>query len=222
MQSPILRFVALAAALAATSCAPPSLSATPTEAPKQLKLTFSTLSWPVHFEPGSAALAKDEQRTLANFLLTVKTGAGDQVSVDAARQYYWQDASLATQRQASIDAVLASLQMSPCSVVPAGVPSSEPALGCVVVVLNVGRYIVTGPSCPDWTKTTAGDFSNTNTSNFGCATMTNLGMMVANPADLARGAKLGNADGDYAAAGVAAYHAGTIDKGVSFASDLGN
>jgi pilus assembly protein CpaD len=126
---------------------------------------------------------------------------------------------LAAARQTSIDAVLLSLRMQPSS---AGGPAkAAAAAGNDVMMVKIGRYIVTGPNCPDWTKPESDDFSNTAPSNYGCATLTNLGMMVANPADLVRGATMGPADGDYAAGGVAAYHAGAIDKGVTFSSDSG-
>ena len=48
------------------------------------------------------------------------------------------------------------------------------------------RYLVTLPPCPNWSKPAAGagDFTNTPSSNFGCAAAVNLGLMVANPADL--------------------------------------
>ena len=216
---------ALALALAASACSPTTLTATQTEVPKQIKLTYSVLSWPVKFDPASSAMSPGQGQALSNFLSTARTGDGDQVTIDAVPGPYGEGSTLADQRQASVDLILRSLQMSPstleASQVQGGAAPSSEAPGDDVVVVNIGRYIVSGPSCPDWTKPQADDFSNTSPSNFGCATLTNLARMVANPADLLRGSTMGAADGDYAADGVAAYHAGTIDKGVSFVSDVG-
>ena len=74
-------------------------------------------------------------------------------------------------------------------------------------VIRRERYVVTLPPCPDWSKPAAGagDFTNTASSNFGCANAVNLGLMVAKPADLAEAAPLGPAAGQPAAAAVQRY-----------------
>jgi pilus biogenesis lipoprotein CpaD len=51
------------------------------------------------------------------------------------------------------------------------------------------------PDCPDWSRDPAETTLNLPLSNLGCATLTNLGRMVADPADLARGRAMGPADG---------------------------
>jgi pilus assembly protein CpaD len=61
-------------------------------------------------------------------------------------------------------------------------------------MLVVGRYVVTTPDCPDWTKPTTGDRGNSPSGNFGCATATNLGLMVADPGGLVVGRSLGPND----------------------------
>ena len=45
--------------------------------------------------------------------------------------------------------------------------------------LLIGYYAVATPGCPDWRKPTAIDYSNQPSSNFGCASQINLGLMVA-------------------------------------------
>lgn len=42
------------------------------------------------------------------------------------------------------------------------------------------------PGCPDWSHDVGGD-RETQSSNYGCATSTNLALMVADPADLLHG-----------------------------------
>jgi pilus assembly protein CpaD len=72
-------------------------------------------------------------------------------------------------------------------------------------IIEVGRYLVTLPPCPNWSGPAAADFSNMRSSNFGCATASNFGEMVASPADLASGQPLGPAEGMPAAAAVYRY-----------------
>jgi len=61
------------------------------------------------------------------------------------------------------------------------------------------------PPCPNWSQYPASDFTNVKSSNFGCATATNLGLMVAYPADLAAGRELARADATPAVSGVTRY-----------------
>src|SRR5207247_10060755 len=70
----------------------------------------------------------------------------------------------------------------------AGVPRDR-------AIVTIGRYMVTLPACPNWSQYPASDFTNAKSSNFGCAMATNLGLMVASPADLVRGRDLAAAAG---------------------------
>jgi pilus assembly protein CpaD len=78
----------------------------------------------------------------------------------------------------------------------------------VEVVLE--RYLVTLPACPDWSRQSGTDFANLPHSNFGCATETNLGLMVAEPRDLVHGRPLAPADGIHQAEGVVRYRTGKV------------
>ena len=72
-------------------------------------------------------------------------------------------------------------------------------------VIGVGRYAVTLPPCPNWSSPPNATYTNAHTSNWGCAAATNLGLMVANPADLVAGRPLGPADGTTAVTAVQRY-----------------
>lgn len=52
--------------------------------------------------------------------------------------------------------------------------------------------LISPEGCPDWTASPLTTFSNAKQGNFGCATTTNLGLMLENPRDLERGASNGN------------------------------
>jgi pilus assembly protein CpaD len=72
-------------------------------------------------------------------------------------------------------------------------------------IVGIGRYAVTLPPCPNWSQSLSADFTNAFTSNYGCANATNLGLMVASPADLVSGRTLAPADGQPAVMAVQRY-----------------
>jgi pilus assembly protein CpaD len=72
-------------------------------------------------------------------------------------------------------------------------------------IVSVGRYTVTLPSCPNWSQSLSYEFTNAFSSNYGCANTTNLGLMVASPADLVSGRTPAPADGQPAVAAVERY-----------------
>ena len=85
-----------------------------------------------------------------------------------------------------------------------GLATAGPAAAGVYV----GRYAAVTPSCPDWRKPTASDYTNTQSSNFGCSTALNFAQMLADPGDVLRGQRMGPADGARAAIAVRNYREG--------------
>jgi type IV pilus biogenesis protein CpaD/CtpE len=73
------------------------------------------------------------------------------------------------------------------------------------VEVIVERYIVIPPSCANFSSPIGNAEQAYNSSNFGCSTEANLGMMVANPRDLIRGRDRSAYDGKVIAAGVNRY-----------------
>src|SRR5258705_2967227 len=73
----------------------------------------------------------------------------------------------------------------------------------------------------NWSKSAGTDFTNSFASNFACATQTNLGQMVASPADLVSGQPLGPAAGPPAVAAVQRYLSDKVKAPVSAASGGG-
>ena len=76
------------------------------------------------------------------------------------------------------------------------------------ITMTTDGVVLTVPGCPDWTKPTRVNYSNSVHSNFGCADAINLGAMIANPADLWAGRDPGAADGAAAAAAIQRYRNG--------------
>jgi pilus assembly protein CpaD len=194
--TPSLRVLAVAvAALSASglpACIPPPADYTESEWPKNLRLDPAPAQLAVGFAPGSSRILPGD---LARLRATAADGgivSSDRVVVAVAGQ-----PSLAASR---FDAVTAALL--PHGIVPtpdwlAPAPPDK-------AVIRRERYVVTLPPCPDWSKPAAGagDFTNTASSNFRCADTVNLGLMIAQPADLAEPRRVGLTAGRPAAAAV--------------------
>jgi pilus assembly protein CpaD len=73
------------------------------------------------------------------------------------------------------------------------------------VGIRAESYEVVLPGCPDWSRDPAFDPRNLPLSNLGCANAVNLGLMVADPADLVRTRRLDAADGVREAEAIARY-----------------
>lgn len=159
----------------------------------------------VHFVPGDGRLAIVERQRLETFLARIGAGRGDRVVVAAPEA--------ATARALRLDerrrqAVAAYLSLSHIESRPAvGDFAVEPPIGETVAVV-VRRHAVTLPGCPDWSERPGRTFNNTVSSNFGCASATNLGLMVANPADLEGGRRPGPMDGAFGVLAIQRYQKG--------------
>lgn len=141
----------------------------------------------VAFAADRAELSPDQRAALERFVrvrsrhgrlrLTV-TGAPGGSEIDRRRR----DAVLRLLRRYGMDA-------------SAGDPLAGAAAGAGEVAVRAESYRVALPNCPDHRRTTITGQSNRPSSNFGCATQHNLGLMVANPGDLERGRRMGPVDG---------------------------
>jgi pilus assembly protein CpaD len=203
----------LAAAFLATGCTPQPARWTPAEAPKANKVNFVTISHEVQFMAGAAAPTSIEVAALSRFLDDTAVGYGDQVTIATGPRSGNPATESLTNRR--LQAVGTMLRQHGIEAHVAQRPTVDGALARNGVAVTVGRYVVTPPACPDYSKPEADDFNNTPGSNYGCATTANLGLMVANPADLVHGQTPGPADGDFAARGVQLYRDGKIAKGLA-------
>jgi len=185
--------LALAAAIAA--CAPPTQHWSHNEAPKANKVDWVQFNHAVVFPGGSTVLPAAERDLLDRFAMESAAGYGDQVRVSASGAASTpQQQALAEKREAAIIEFFRSRNVMAAR----GIRPRDGSPADATVNVAVGRYVVTTPKCPNWTKPPGFDPENTTGSNFGCATETNLGLMVADPGDLVRGRELGPADGRFA------------------------
>ncbi|HEX3881846.1 MAG TPA: CpaD family pilus assembly lipoprotein [Stellaceae bacterium] len=188
---PTLLATALLLTLAA--CGSPVSDYTSSEAAKQLTLNDASHSFVVRFIPGSDRLASGDAARLRRMAATGAIRASDRLAVSPAGP-----PGLAARRVVTLSSEMLRYGIIVSPVALAEVPRDS-------AIVEVGRYLVTLPPCPDWSGPAAADFTNMSSSNFGCATVSNFGEMVASPTDLASGQPLGLAAGMPAAAAVNRY-----------------
>ena len=190
--------------------------------PKQLEVDRAEYRHSIYFPTDSSAFPASERDRLLVFLDTVQPGGRDSIRLEGhaderATELY--NLELAANRVERVEAFLAEAGLGELAITTAAlgettpaVPSSGPAAWGLNrrVELIVERYLVTLPACPDWSRESGTDFSNQPHSNFGCATQTNLGLMVAEPKDLVRGRALAPADGVHQAEGIVRYRTGKV------------
>jgi pilus assembly protein CpaD len=165
---------------------------TVTEYKKVNKVDFVRFDHEVMYRNGEARPSAAEEERLNTFLQNIQAGSGDTVLV----------AGGSPEQRKVLGAHLAYNRLEVQEAAANGAP------GRVRVVVE--RYVVTPPTCPDWSKPVGEDSQNSPGANFGCANTANLGMMVANPGDLLRGRNPGPADGTAVSAGIKRYRDGKV------------
>jgi pilus assembly protein CpaD len=152
------------------------------EAPTDLRVDGSQTRREIVFAAGSAALAPNEIRKINDWVLSGSIRPADHVAIAAGGP-----PALAQARTSAIAKALLRW-----GIVATPAPFADVAANRAVV--NIGRYAVTLPDCPNWSQSQQWDFTNAFTSNYGCDDATNLGLMVASPGDLVRGREFTRAD----------------------------
>ena len=163
------------------------------EAPDTLRVDGAESRRQLAFATGSAYLTPGELRKLDGWVLSGNIRPADRVTVSAAGT-----PGLAEQRAAAVSRELLRYGIVTQTLALDAVPANH-------AIVSVGRYAVTLPTCPNWSQSLSYDFTNALTSNYGCANATNLGLMVASPADLVSGRPLTGTAAQPAAAAVQRY-----------------
>jgi pilus assembly protein CpaD len=118
--------------------------------------------------------AQSSQR-LAGWFQSLNLGFGDRVSIDDPSSNPVNRAAVATAANRFGIAVQDT----------APVTQGEIVSGMFRIVVSRSKAEV--PGCPDWSRSSTGNYKNDASSNYGCATNANLAAMVANPNDLVAG-----------------------------------
>lgn len=126
---------------------------------------------------GGAGLAYGEQGRLAGWFDAMGVKYGDKVYVD--------DPTGSTATRTAIEAVASRYGILVSDQAPQ-TAGYVPAGSARVVITRTTASV---PSCPNWSSKSDFNPNNALSSNYGCATNTNLAAMVANPEDLLHGAE---------------------------------
>jgi pilus assembly protein CpaD len=133
---------------------------------------------------GRNALPPSQARVLAEYLASIGITYGDRIAVDDRL------GAGAPQRRAVIAEVVARHGLMLDYAAPV---SSRPLTPRTVRVL-VTRAKAVVPGCPDWSRPSEIEVEGAASSNFGCATRSNLAEMIADPNDLVVGKAYDGAD----------------------------
>jgi pilus assembly protein CpaD len=163
------------------------------EAPTALQVDGAQSRVEIAFAGGSDRLSPGEARRLDGLVLAGNIRPADRVAIAAAGP-----PGLAERRAAAISGELLRYGIVASTRTLDALPANR-------AIVSVGRYTVTLPSCPNWSQSLSYEFTNAFSSNYGCANTTNLGLMVASPADLVSGRTPAPADGQPAVAAVERY-----------------
>ncbi|HTI87638.1 MAG TPA: CpaD family pilus assembly lipoprotein [Alphaproteobacteria bacterium] len=204
----VLSPIIVAAALA--GCTPQASLWSEADARKEITVHKVEVVHNVAFAPSSSEISAPEFRRLDEFLSRQHIGYGDTVEIHTPGA----DARLDSRRAAAVSSYL----------LRAGVAADRGSNGPASDVrITVSRSVAVPPACGDWRKpSNDGDPGNTPSSNFGCANMRNLGMMVADPSELVAGHPAGPGQGESLAAGVKRFRAGEIKPLTPFTESAGN
>lgn len=127
---------------------------------------------------GAGGMSFGEQRRLAGWFEAMDLGYGDRVYIDDPMNS--SSTRGAVETIASRYGILLERDGAPAT---AGYVDNGNAR--VVIV----RHKASVPGCPDWSAKSDVNLGNATSSNYGCATNSNLASMVANPEHLLRGAE---------------------------------
>src|SRR5438132_6135334 len=163
------------------------------EAPDELRVDGAETRRELTFAAGSAYLPPAELRKIDQWVLSGSIRPPDRVQIAAAGP-----PSLAERRAAAVSSELLRYGIVATTLPIDAVPANR-------AIVSIGRYAVTLPDCPNWSQSPTYAFSNAMSSWYGCANATNLGLMVASPADLASGRPFSGTDAQPAAAAVQRY-----------------
>jgi pilus assembly protein CpaD len=125
----------------------------------------------------SGILSPAETRRVSDWLDAMQVGYGDQVAID--------DTAAGNSRGARDTVAMLLARKGMLLAANAPITGGTIASGSIRVVVT--RADARVPGCPDWGTRSATNFSNSTTSNYGCASNANLAAMVADANDLVRG-----------------------------------
>ena len=122
-------------------------------------------------------LAPSEQGRLQGWFDAMGVRYGDRIAIEDASVYG------ATSAQATVRSMIARRGLLVSQDVPVTTGAVPPG-HLRIIVTRASAFV---PGCPDWASKSSINPTNSTSSNYGCATNSNLAAMVADPNDLIKG-----------------------------------
>lgn len=176
-----LAVAAVVMGLGASACTPDMAQNRTLDSVHQPVISRTNLTLDLDTSP-SQGLNVAQQQQLANWFEAMDLGYGDRVSIDDPAG-----------RNPAVTSAVSALASRHGILVSDTAPITEGSILPGQVRVVVTRSTARVPGCPDWSTKSETNFNNGTSSNYGCATNSNLANMVANPEDLVRGER-GSAD----------------------------
>lgn len=125
---------------------------------------------------GGGGLSYSEQKRLADWFDAMDLRYGDRLAVDDPLQ--------SGSTRAAVQAIATRYGIE----ISEGAPASAGYVSAGTARVVISRLSASVPGCPDWSAKSDVNLMNSTSTNYGCATNSNLAAMVSNPEDLVRGA----------------------------------
>lgn len=172
----IATWTALALATSLAGCTGAANSNRSLDSVHQPVVRNSTFQFDVATTNGE--LPPSEQGRLQGWLDAMGARYGDRIAVEDPSLYG------AGTAQATIRTMVEKRGLLLSDAVPVTTGAVPPG-SLRVVITRASAHV---PGCPDWSSKSSINFNNATSSNYGCATNSNLAAMVADPNDLIKGA----------------------------------
>jgi len=137
----------------------------------------SRTNYTLDLASGPGGLSIPEQRRLAGWFEAMDLRYGDKIAID--------DPLANPSTQSTVEAVASRHGL----LVSGDAPPTPGVVNAGTVRVVVTRTTASVPGCPDWSAKSDTNLGNGTSSNYGCATNSNLASMVADPEHLLRGAR---------------------------------
>jgi len=129
---------------------------------------------------GPDGLSYSEQNRVTGWFEAMDLRYGDRIAID--------DPQNSETTRSSVEALASRYGLMISDHAPVTAGYVNPGNARIVIT----RTTASVPGCPDWSKKSDVNLANATSSNFGCATNSNLAAMVANPEHLIKGADGGS------------------------------
>lgn len=123
----------------------------------------------------SDGMGPQASQQLSGWFESLRVGYGDRISID--------DRSGNPSNRIAVAAAANRYGL----VVYDSAPITDGAIAPGMFRVVVSRAKADVPGCPDWSRSSSGNYNSDGPSNYGCATNANIAAMVANPNDLVNG-----------------------------------